>query len=102
KFGMPQKPTTIDTRIVVIEVEIDGDATTVGLLADKVYEITEIAAAALAETPRIGMRWRPEFIRCIGKRGSDFVVVLDIARMLSSVAAPLPGAVADALSPTLR
>ena len=83
KFGMEQKPPTIDTRIVVIEVEIDGDMTTVGIRADKVYEITEVAAAALEETPRIGMRWRPEYISCIGKRGADFIVVLDIGRIFS-------------------
>jgi purine-binding chemotaxis protein CheW len=83
KFGMQQTSPTIDTRIVVVEVEIDGDPITVGLRADKVYEITEVAAAALEETPRIGMRWRPEFIRCIGKRGSDFIVVLDIGRIFS-------------------
>jgi purine-binding chemotaxis protein CheW len=84
KFGMEQTPPTIDTRIVVVEVEIDGDPVTVGLRADKVYEITEVAASALEETPHIGMRWRPEFIRCIGKRGGDFIVVLDISRIFSS------------------
>jgi purine-binding chemotaxis protein CheW len=83
KFGMEQKPPTADTRIVVIEVEIDGNSTTVGIRADKVYEIAEVAASSLEETPRIGMRWKPEYIRCIGKRGSDFIVVLDIGRIFS-------------------
>ncbi len=80
-FGMEQKPPTIDTRIVVIEVVIDGEPITIGIRADKVYEVTDLAAASLEETPRIGMRWRPEFIRCIGKRGNDFIVVLDIGRV---------------------
>src|ERR1700722_3989599 len=84
KFGMEPTLPTIDTRIVVVEVEIDGDPVTVGIRADKVYEITEVAATALEETPRIGMRWRSEFIRCIGKRGTDFIVVLDIGRIFSS------------------
>lgn len=85
KFGMEQRPTTIDTRIIVIEIPLDGDHTTIGLLADKVYEVTEIQAAAIEETPRIGMIWRQEYIRCIGKRGDDFIVVLDIAAVFSSV-----------------
>jgi purine-binding chemotaxis protein CheW len=38
-------------------------------------------AEMLEDTPRIGMRWRPEFIRCIGKRGGDFIAVLDIDRI---------------------
>jgi purine-binding chemotaxis protein CheW len=83
-FGMEQTAPTIDTRIVVVEVEIDGVPTTIGIRADKVYEITAVAASALEETPRIGMRWRSEFIHCIGKRGTDFIVVLDIARIFSA------------------
>jgi purine-binding chemotaxis protein CheW len=84
KFGMEQHAATIDTRVVVIEIDLEGDQTTIGLLADKVYEVTEIVAAQIAETPRIGMTWRPEFIRCIGKRGEDFIVVLDIAAVFAS------------------
>jgi len=84
KFGMPAKPTTIDARVVVIEVDLDGESTMVGLLADKVHEVTEIAAADVEETPRIGLTWRREFIDCIGKLGDDFVVVLDIAEIFAS------------------
>lgn len=84
KFGMPIRPSTIDTRVVVIEIDLDGDPTTIGLLADKVHEVTEIAAAAQEETPRIGMTWRHEYIHCIGKRGDDFIVVLDIAAIFSA------------------
>jgi purine-binding chemotaxis protein CheW len=97
KFGMEQKPSTIDTRIVVIEIDLDGVPTTVGILADKVYEVTEVAGASLEETPRIGMRWRPEFIRCIGKRGTDFIVVLDIERIFSTQAQDEQFAIAGAV-----
>ena len=96
KFGMEQKPATIDTRIVVLELELEGDPVTVGIRADKVHEVAEIAAAALQETPKIGLRWRPEFIRCIGKRGDDFMVVLDIARIFSGAARDYPGNNPDA------
>lgn len=92
KFGMEQKPPSIDTRIVVIEIDLDGNPTTIGLLADKVHEVTEVAASALEETPKIGMRWRPEYILCIGKRGSDFIVVLDIKRVFSDAPGKDPAA----------
>ena len=81
KFEMVQTPATIDTRIVVINVTIDGETLIVGLLADKVHEVTELNAEVLEDTPRLGMRWRPEFIRCIGKHGGDFIAVLDIDRV---------------------
>lgn len=79
-FGMPQLASGADARIVVVEVEIDGDPVTVGIRADKVNEVTELAAASLETTPRIGLRWDPAFIRCIGKRNGAFVAVLDMAR----------------------
>ncbi len=83
KLGMELTPPTLDTRIVVIETDIAGEPTTVGIRADKVYEVTELAAAALNETPRIGMTWRPEYIRCIGKRDGEFIVVLTLENVFS-------------------
>lgn len=84
RLGMECRPPTIDSRILVIEVELEGEPTIVGLLADKVYEVTEVAAAALEETPRLGMRWPPHLIRCIGKRGDDFIIVLEISRLFDN------------------
>jgi purine-binding chemotaxis protein CheW len=81
KFEMAATPPTIDTRIVVINILLDGETTIVGLLADKVHEVTEMNAEVLEDTPKIGMRWRPEFIRCIGKHSGDFIAVLDIDRV---------------------
>src|SRR5438270_13928279 len=45
RFGMPQLEDTTDTRIVVIEIEIDSEPVLVGMTADKVYEVTEISQA---------------------------------------------------------
>lgn len=84
-FGMPQQQADADARIVVIEVEIDGDPITIGIRADKVSEVTELPAASLEATPRIGLRWEPEFITCIGKRNGTFIAVLDMARIFSRV-----------------
>lgn len=81
RFGMEGQDATVDTRIVVIEVAMGDEPTTVGILADKVYEVTEIAAASIEETPKVGLRWRPEFIKGIGKKGDDFIIVLDIDRV---------------------
>jgi purine-binding chemotaxis protein CheW len=84
KFGMEQTPPSIDSRIVVVEVELADEPTVVGLLADKVYEVTAIAGATIEETPDIGMRWRPEFVKGIGKRGGEFIVIPDLVRIFSA------------------
>lgn len=80
-FGMQQRPETEDTRIVVIETEIDGEPSIVGILADKVYDVTDIEAAAIEDAPRVGMRWRPDYVRGIGKRRGDFIIIPDMRRI---------------------
>lgn len=84
KFGMPQTAHTVDTRIVVVEIALEGEPTVVGLLADKVYEVTDIASASIEATPDIGMKWRPDFIAGIGKRGAGFIVIPNIVRIFST------------------
>ncbi len=82
-FGMEPTAPTQDTRMVVVGVDLDGDPTTLGILADKVHEVTQVAAASTEEAPRIGMNWRADFIRCIGKRNGDFVVIPNMERIFT-------------------
>jgi purine-binding chemotaxis protein CheW len=83
KFGMDLAAQTIDTRIVVVEIDLAGEPTIVGLMADKVYEVTAIGAASIEDAPEIGMNWRSEFVKGIGKRGNDFIIIPDIARIFA-------------------
>ncbi|MGO4171053.1 chemotaxis protein CheW [Bosea sp. TAF32] len=83
RFGMGRQADTADTRIVVVEIEIDGDPVALGIMADKVYEVTEISTAQIQQTPRLGMHWRPEFIRFITKWNDEFVIVPDLEKILS-------------------
>jgi purine-binding chemotaxis protein CheW len=53
------------------------------MIADKVHEVTDISQANIETTPSIGLPWPPQFIRCLGKRRDDFLIVLDIARLFS-------------------
>lgn len=83
RFGMPQLEDSADTRIVVIEIEIDGEPVLVGMTADKVYEVTEISQSDVQQTPRVGMHWKPEFIRFIAKWREEFVIVPNMERILN-------------------
>jgi purine-binding chemotaxis protein CheW len=83
RFGMPMFDDSTDTRIVVIEVDIGGDPVLVGVMADKVYEVTEISRTDVQQTPRVGMHWKPEFIRFITKWREEFVIVPNMERILN-------------------
>jgi purine-binding chemotaxis protein CheW len=83
RFGMPMNGDSADTRIVVLELDIDGDPILVGVIADKVYEVTEISRINVQQTPRVGMHWRPEFISFITKWRDEFVIVPNLERILN-------------------
>lgn len=84
KFGMGATEPTDDTRIVVVEIPIEGEPTVVGLLADRVYEVTAIIGASIEDAPEIGMRWRPDYVGGIGKRGDDFIIIPNIGRIFAA------------------
>lgn len=83
RFGMPQLDNSADTRIVVVEIELDNEPVLVGVTADKVYEVTEISQTDVQQTPRVGMHWKPEFIRFIAKWREEFVIVPNMERILN-------------------
>ena len=83
KFGLPQAPDTVQTRIVVLELDLDGEPVVLGGLADSVHEVIELEPSQIDEPPRIGMRWKTELIQGMGKRGDQFIIILDIAKVFS-------------------
>ena len=83
RFGMPVTEDSADTRIVVVELNIDNEPVLVGVMADKVYEVTEISQTDVQPTPRVGMPWKAEFIRFITKRREEFVIVPSMERILN-------------------
>ena len=74
-FGMEVSEATIDSRIIVIELELDGEPTLIGIRTDRVYEVTTLTRMASEPPPSVGMRWRADYIDCLVKRGGEFVIV---------------------------
>ncbi|MBD1544712.1 chemotaxis protein CheW [Roseibium aggregatum] len=94
-FGMPAAEATIDSRIVVIELLLDGEPTLVGLRADKVNETTTLTKEASEPPPSLGMRWRPDYIDCVVKRGSDFIIIPNLKALFSGADSRAPAAEAN-------
>ena len=82
KFGVPAKPATNRTRIVVVEAVIDGVLTGLGLLADCVFAVTDLEGGKLEPAPSVGARWRADFVVGVGREAGRFVVALDLDRLL--------------------
>ena len=91
KFGLPAAPDTVHTRIIVMELDLDGEATVLGGVADSVHEVIELEPGNIDPPPRIAMRWRTDFIEGMGKRGDDFIIILDINAVFSTEELALVG-----------
>jgi purine-binding chemotaxis protein CheW len=83
-FSLATRDGSLDSRIIVITHEMNGEATLIGLRADKVYEVTTLNEAATEAPPRIGLRWRQDFVHCLAKRDDDIIVVPDLAAIFAA------------------
>lgn len=83
-FGMEATDATIDSRIVVIQIDVQGEQTLVGLRTDKVNEVATLAKSASEPPPSVGMRWRADYINCLIKRGGEFIILPNLQAIFSS------------------
>lgn len=84
KFGLPSVEDTIETRIVILEIEADGETSLLGAIVDSVHEVVELQPDRIEASPHIGNRWRTEFIKGIGKYEDQFVIIIDITKVFST------------------
>ena len=84
KFGMTKTGKTVNTCIIIVEIALDGDTTVLGALADSVQEVIELEPNQIEPAPKIGTRLKTEFIRGMGKRNDNFIIILDIDRVFSA------------------
>ena len=83
KFGLPVTPDTVNTCIIVLNIQIDHEELTVGALVDAVQEVLELSPDMISDPPNIGSKYRSEFIQGMGKVGEDFIMVLDVDQVFS-------------------
>ncbi|MBI5163076.1 MAG: chemotaxis protein CheW [Magnetospirillum sp.] len=84
KLGFPPAAMSGHTRILVLEVEVGGRPLVLGVMADRVFEVTALDGAGIEPPPEIGVRWRSEYIHGVGRRGNAFVVVFDLGALFAA------------------
>jgi len=87
-FGMATAEATVDSRIVVIEIELDGESIQLGIRTDKVHEVTTLHRGASEQPPLVGMRWRRDYLRELVRRDEGVVLLPDLPTIFRSLDAP--------------
>ena len=83
KFGMGVTKDAIDTCIVVMEVSMnkDKELTILGMLSDSVQEVIDMEPENIEPAPHVGTSVNTDFIKGMGKRDGNFIIILDIDKV---------------------
>ena len=81
---MSKTERTTNTCIVVLEVLLDNESIIIGALADSVEEVIDLDPEQIRPAPRIGTQIRTDFLKGMGKRDEQFIMILDIDRVFSA------------------
>ena len=84
RLGLTKTETTTNTRILVVDVPLADRLLTLGLMADRVFEVASFEATQTDAAPDIGVGWDSDYIASVVRREAGFVVIIDLARLLSS------------------
>jgi len=80
KFGMNEQEDTKETCIIVVDLE----GLLIGVVVDRVSEVLDIMENKIEETPDFGVNVDTEFILGVGKCNENVVMILDIAKVLTT------------------
>lgn len=83
RFGGKSSQVARRTCIVIVELEQDDQKHDIGVMVDAVSEVLEIPRSDIEPPPSFGAKIRTDFISGMGKVGGKFVIILDVARVLS-------------------
>jgi purine-binding chemotaxis protein CheW len=83
KFDMPRAQDTVNTCIIIVDVEVEGENCYMGAIVDSVREVFEMTSDQINPPPRMGTSIRADFIRGMGKQNEDFIMILDIGKVFS-------------------
>jgi purine-binding chemotaxis protein CheW len=96
KFGKGEVPETKRTCVLVVETKTRDETLTLGVIADAVSEVVDLANDDIEPPPSFGTGVKLDHITGMGKVGKGFVILLDIDRVLTASEADLAAATAAA------
>lgn len=83
-FDMTRSATTVNTCIVIVDVLVDGEKTAMGILADAVKEVVELAIEQITPPPRIGSHIDTRFISGMGRHEEEFIIILNLPKVFAA------------------
>jgi len=85
KLGMAPRTEAASesTRILVLDLIIGGQPEVLGLMADQVFEVTEMRIDEMKNMPEFGTHWDSKYIKGICPRSNEFIIVFNLEKLFS-------------------
>ena len=72
------------TCIVITEVESEGEATVMGIMADSVRQVIDLTPRDIEPPPTFGTRVKVDYLLGMARSGKKFCLILDTEKVLST------------------
>lgn len=103
KFRQPPSVAGKLTCIVITEVECEGEATVMGIMADSVRQVIDLRPQEIEQPPAFGTRVKVDYLLGMARSGKKFCLILDTEKVLSTdELLELPDSVETAENPQIE
>lgn len=84
KFGLQETPITRTTCIIIVEASLDSVTSVMGIMADNVNQVLELAPADIEAPPSFGTHVKVDYLLGMARMEQKFALMLDIDKVLSA------------------
>lgn len=84
KFGLPETEITKLTCVVIVEIELQGETTVLGVMVDAVSRVMDLSADQIEPPPAFGTRVHTDYLLGVATLGERLIMILDIDRILAA------------------
>ena len=84
RFGLEERPVTKTTCILIVERQMESQNTMMGVIADAVSQVMDIAAGDVQQVPAFGTCIKVDYLQGMAQLGKKFALLLDVDKVLSA------------------
>jgi purine-binding chemotaxis protein CheW len=84
RFGLEERPVTKTSCIIIVERQQESQNAIMGVMADAVSQVMDIAARDIQQVPAFGTPIGVAYLQGMVQLGKKFALLLDVDKMLSA------------------
>lgn len=83
-FSMDVADISLDTCIIIIDIDVGGEQCAIGIVADTVKEVVEFDVSAIQPAPKIGLSVDNRFIYGMVEQAENLLILLSIQQVFDA------------------